>query len=130
MSSSSTDELELGYIRFLPMQISTKRTASAAQERLFNLQCQLLGRKCYCSTVWAKKTILVWSFYKLRPHAMTARPSLGNLKISGTFTCPISPGLSPLKNTALKYAWSLARTKRCVVVILGDRRFLSMLSDN
>ena len=56
MSSSSTDELELGFIRFqLAMQISTKRTASAAWERPFNLQRQLRGRNCYCSTIWANK---------------------------------------------------------------------------
>ena len=29
-----------------------------------------------------QKTILVWSFYKLRPHAMTARPSLDFLIVN------------------------------------------------
>ena len=44
---------------------------------------------------------------------------LGKRRISGTLTCPMSPGLSPLKNTALKYAWSLAKMKRWVGLIEG-----------
>ena len=49
---------------------------------------------------------------------LRSRPSsLGNLKISGSLTCPKSSGRSPLKNAILKYAWSRARMKLSMEVV-------------
>ena len=61
------------------------------------------------------KTLLSPSLKVLPQTWLKRKPSLlGNLKISGIFTWTISPGLSPLKKTVLKYSWSLAKMKRCV----------------
>lgn len=106
MSSFSTDELELDFVRFLPMQISTKKTVSVAWDKLFNLQSQPPCIKCYFSTVWAKKekkNILVWSFYKLYPHAM-ARSQAQSMHqffhsvicFHGIIECPTTPADLPI----------------------------------